>query len=420
MIASWMVYSLLVSALVAGAAACLEPVAAHAGERRRTPWIAALAASIGWPAAALVIGALWPRSGASVSALHLVRVPGVVSGATRLTGGHGMTLDQMLLAAWAVVSALLFLRLVLEARALARQRARWAVHVVDGMQVRVSPATGPAVVGVTRMDIVVPRWTLDLDAPLRALMLRHEAEHRTSRDPLLLILAAVAVCLVPWNAPLWWCCRRLRLAMELDCDSQVLRVHPDVRRYGMLMITVAQRHAGARRQFVPMLSEPRTNLERRIHAMRHSSRTNRLALVGAACGAVLALAIACSVDTPSGPAKVATRHASAQAAAAVAGKYAYTIMNVDKPAALPRDVQAPAYPAALRQAGAEGEVMMQFVVDEQGRVEPKSEQTLKSTDPQLTAAVTTWLRDVQFTPAQAAGKPVAQMVQMPFEFHINH
>ena len=32
----------------------------------------------------------------------------------------------------------------------------------------------------------------------------------------------MAVVLMPWNLPLWWQWRRLRFAIEVDCDARVL------------------------------------------------------------------------------------------------------------------------------------------------------------------------------------------------------
>ena len=111
-------------------------------------------------------------------------------------------------------------------------------------------------------------WILSLDESLRAIVLRHEEEHRIARDPYLLFGAAIVVALMPWNVALWFQARRLRLAIEMDCDARVLRAHPSPERYGMLILTIAQRRSVAPAMFAPMLSEPTTNLERRILAMR--------------------------------------------------------------------------------------------------------------------------------------------------------
>ena len=74
----------------------------------------------------------------------------------------------------------------------------------------------------------------------------------------------------------------------MDCDARVLRAHPSPERYGMLMLTIAQRRSVAPGMFAPMLSEPTTDLERRILAMR--TKTQKLARVTMYGGGVIAVA----------------------------------------------------------------------------------------------------------------------------------
>ena len=45
---------------------------------------------------------------------------------------------------------------------------------------------------------------------------------------------------MPWNLALWWHLRRLRLAVEMDCDSRVVGALGDARAYGELLLKVAQ------------------------------------------------------------------------------------------------------------------------------------------------------------------------------------
>src|SRR6185436_6813578 len=144
---------------------------------------------------------------------------------------------------------------------------------------------------------------MSLEAPLRALVLRHEEEHRSARDPYLLFAAAIAVALMPWNLALWLQAKRLRLAIEMDCDARVLRVHPSPERYGLLMLTIAQRRSTAP-MFAPMLSEPTSQLERRIIAMRTTTRkVARATVVGGTTIAVSVLLFACALqsDNPISP-----------------------------------------------------------------------------------------------------------------------
>lgn len=79
---------------------------------------------------------------------------------------------------------------------------------------------------------------------------------------------------------------------------------------------------------------------------------------------------------------------------------------------------SPEYPSSLRDAGVEGEVMAQFVVNESGRYESGTLKILSSSNSQFTAAVKDALPRMKFSAAQIGGKKVQQLVQMPFKFNI--
>jgi protein TonB len=81
--------------------------------------------------------------------------------------------------------------------------------------------------------------------------------------------------------------------------------------------------------------------------------------------------------------------------------------------------ESPEYPASLRSMGVEGKVLAQFVVGENGRYEGGSLKILDSSNPAFTAAVKDALPRMRFSAAQIGGKKVAQLVQMPFQFHLN-
>ena len=79
---------------------------------------------------------------------------------------------------------------------------------------------------------------------------------------------------------------------------------------------------------------------------------------------------------------------------------------------------APEYPQSLRESGVEGRVLAQFVVGENGRYESGTLKILDSSNPAFTAAVKDALPLMRFSAAQIGGKKVAQLVQMPFQFHL--
>lgn len=82
--------------------------------------------------------------------------------------------------------------------------------------------------------------------------------------------------------------------------------------------------------------------------------------------------------------------------------------------------EAPTYPQSLKDAGVEGQVLAQFVVNESGRYEPGTLKILQSSNSAFTAAVKDALPRMRFSAAQIGGTKVQQLVQMPFQFHIAH
>jgi protein TonB len=78
--------------------------------------------------------------------------------------------------------------------------------------------------------------------------------------------------------------------------------------------------------------------------------------------------------------------------------------------------QQPSYPAQLREARVNGEVLVQYVIDEKGEPEMQSFKVLKSSDNEFSEAVRRAVAKMTFYPAQIGGRKVKQLVQQPFTF----
>ena len=79
----------------------------------------------------------------------------------------------------------------------------------------------------------------------------------------------------------------------------------------------------------------------------------------------------------------------------------------------------PRYPDMLRTTGVEGQVIAQFVVNEQGRADRNTFRVLSSTHPLFTDAVSRAMPQMRFKPAMIRGKPVSQLVQQLFVFKLD-
>jgi TonB family protein len=401
MIAAWMVYATLVAVLLGGAALGLDKALRLAGRQTRWVWVGALAASLTLPLVAVNRTAPPPLArDASVVlvAARAVAAPVPVPSPT-LT-----SLDTPLIVAWMMGSALVLLVLLLSQRALRRQTADGVVRDVDGHRVCVTAASGPAVVGGLRhATIILPTWVAELGDEERHLAVRHEAEHVATGDVQLLALAVLAAVALPWNPVIWWQLRRLRDAVELDCDQRLVRAGVDVRVYGTLLVEVARR-APMRRLAVALAARP-SLLSRRIdHMTPVPSRTRALQIVVGAGLAVALVILACEAPRPAED-------------AGISGVAVLDVSQVDTP---PVRVSHPPvqYPPLLRDAGIQGTVVLEFVVDSTGRVDSSSIVVISSDHEAFTQPAVTLVKGSRYQPAIADGAPRAVRLRQPISFSI--
>jgi TonB family protein len=302
MIAPWLTYCLL-SSLLLGSAAWLVEFALRLYRRPvRWVWAVAMLGSLALPVAALLSPSgvsfseqpLLPlRDAPIVGALLTLQPADDAAGSAWLSGRIDPLLVAWLLSSLAVLA--FYLR---SCRRLRGERKGWSQRAIGGRKVLLSSGIGPAVVGFFRSLIVVPAWVLDLDEELRRMIFLHEEEHLRAWDHRLLHAAWLVLAATPWNLPLWWQWRRLRLAVELDCDGRVLDAGVNRRAYGELLLEVGRRSSGL--TYLPAaFSEPRSMLERRVKDMvRRVPRFRREKGILAAIVAAGLLAFACEAPTP--------------------------------------------------------------------------------------------------------------------------
>jgi beta-lactamase regulating signal transducer with metallopeptidase domain len=308
---AWMVYGTLVGALLCGAAALLEKNSPWLSGSRRFLWLVTLAGALSFLAAAESRLPVRPAT-AMASGTAAARVTALAVRAALPESGsfaaHQTTpvtaawsigdLDGILIFAWVIASAMCVAMLGVSLWRLSRMRRGWREAVIAGVPVLVSHDVGPAVIGLIHHGIVVPEWVETLDADAQRAVMTHEREHVRAGDPLLLWAATLLVALAPWNGALWYVLRRLRHAIEMDCDARVLQSRPDTHAYCRLLLDVGERTMAG---VAPMaaLAEPSTMLERRISAMTaHASVPRRIVAAGALASLVL---VAAAFATPRPP-----------------------------------------------------------------------------------------------------------------------
>jgi beta-lactamase regulating signal transducer with metallopeptidase domain len=339
MIAAWMLYTTVITLVLFAGARAAEYVARALGAPARGVWLVAMIASLGLSGRALRVGSAHaddasPRADTTISLVPVdvvVSAGGVQGVATRSSLARRFSLQNMLIATRAAAASAGRLVRRLDVRPLERWNdtllgiwiagsllaalwyaasltRAWRIErrldaaLVDDQPVLLSTDVGPALFGILRSRIVLPRWVLSLPAAERRMIIAHEREHAAACDPTLLCAAALIVSLQPWNIVLWALFAGLRLALEGDCDRRVLATVGDARRYGSLLIAVYMRSAPGLTPHMAFVQRP-SNLEQRIRRM---TRRPRLLSAGGVSAAGSALILATAAWTTAGPVRRAT------------------------------------------------------------------------------------------------------------------
>jgi beta-lactamase regulating signal transducer with metallopeptidase domain len=365
MIQQVMVYAITVAAALGLCGLCLERLASLQRLPRRTAWVVALLLSVLLPPV-MILGTEPARTMPPIPAPAMQQAPIVLDPPTVRDTRSEFAIsqpvawqatqpqrewrlprfsDRDLIMAWATASLLAGLYLLGAHLRMRRRIAGWQRATLLGHPVLVSETTGPALVGVFRPRLVIPRWLLDEPVATQALILEHERQHIAAHDPLLIRATVVLLAALPWNLPLWWQWRRLRQAIELDCDARVLRSGAEPQTYGEVLLAIAGRAARMPSGVVAM-SEPVSALERRIQNLlpdpvRHAA----LQATGAIALLVAGISAALAINAPPNPARLTA------ATIGPAPSPAVTI-EATPPMALPAAMIPAAAPAATSAAPA--------------------------------------------------------------------
>ena len=419
MIVQLWAYAIVIGILLALAGVMADGLAATVRLPRRWSWALLLLVTLALSTVSPWLPSL--RSDAAGST-WTVRVVGAVSGSVAAVGDPDSSwLNRAAGGIWAL-GTLALAGVYLAGRVeLHRRRRAWVEATVLGIPVLLARDLGPAVVGCLESRIVLPEWALPFADPSLRLMLAHEREHQRAGDPLLLHTAGFAVAAMPWNPAAWWMFSRLKLAIELDCDSRVLAsstsMDADRARvvYSELLLTVARSRPAHHLLVMPAMLERASRVARRISAMhldppRFVGIRNAAALMATVAFIVLAACVpAPTTNTPAGG----------------SGGRGPDVRELDpvRPGpgvTWPRPLKqvAPEYTREAMDQRIEGEVHLSAVVEPDGRVDRiRVVQSLDSKhglDEAAVEATKKWA----FAPCTKDGKPVACTIEMVLEYRL--
>lgn len=292
LILQWMAYCVLISACVFAVAGVVDRLQRARGHSTRGVWVVALILS----ATLSIAVALRPRTAVPAPSTASVAVGGALPKV--VAASSPVDADNVVLLLWFFGSVSTFGLLAIGVAQLNASRRRAPRAMLSGREVAITESVGPGAVAFGAPKILVPRWAIDLAPAGIDLLIAHEDEHVRSHDAVIALAATLPVVLMPWNPALWWGVRRLRTAMEVDCDARVLRHGHNVKQYGELLLHIAGRGRTAGLPVLLPFFNSTHQLQHRILAMTSSHTLSRGKTALLMVAGASAIFVACETRRP--------------------------------------------------------------------------------------------------------------------------
>ena len=362
---------------------------------------------------------------------------GTASAATAWSLYHGLGL---LTAGAALFAGVRTIQLVHSARALARLDARplqsdrqvqsladrlaRSLGIQRPVEVRCSPETAtPMTYGTRRPTILLPASLRDRDEALN-LTLTHELVHIRRHDFLARWAEQFTAALFAIHPGVWVLTQSIERTREIACDAEALQVaRCSPKTYANLLYDFSTPFT-KRPAFALSIAETTSTLKERIQAMLNtqpsSSRLTRFT-PSLAVGLVLILAlsiVACS-DSITPPEESTSAAVTQSETATDDGKDVYVQMS-QRPElegglqALMNEVQ---YPEMAKEAGIQGRVLVQFVVNKNGQAQDVT--VSKSVHETLDAEAIRAVKEMSFEPGMKDGEPINVQMVLPVTFKLS-
>ncbi|MCZ0934276.1 MAG: TonB family protein [Gemmatimonadetes bacterium] len=446
MVIAWIGYCLLISGLLALAAFASERALGHFRKPVRWAWFAAIAGSVTVPVVAFFAPGLLPGFGVSpaapaagVGGLTVATATPELPAAAAAAGRafDAAAVGTVLGWGWLLLAAAMIGYLGRVYGRLRSEMRTWKPGRVAGSPVMISDERGPAVVGIRRSVVVMPRWIPELEDRLLRLVFLHEREHQRAGDHRLFAAAVTALVVMPWNPVVWWQVSRLRLAIEFDCDRRVLARGESRRDYADALITVGSRVSGSLLA-AAAFAERKPAVERRLRRMTEPPANMRLLrTLGASGLAMVAVlfVLGCpgpesGMNAPEPPAATVTppSEASEWVPPPIPGDEAVgrgdrpSFIVYDRPPVLQNatevsDALVQAYPPDLKEEGIGGRVEIWLYIDTSGMVRNTEIKESSGSDV-LDAAAAEVAAAMRFEPAMNRDQPTDVWVTQFITFQV--
>jgi len=282
----------------------------------------------------------------------------------------------------------------------------------------------PVTLGGVRPVILVPERLMEAPDAFR-MTLRHELVHIRRWDDVAQFVERVVAAVFAVHPLVGQLHRRIDEARERACDAAVLDDgQTPAGDYARLLATFAD-GSGPRRLGALSLSESPSSLKDRLSAMDSSlpsllsTRTTLAATLVAASLALTLGVVACSDSVaPSTSTETAT---ATESSSSTPAKDEEVFMVVENPPELVGGMSALqesiSYPEMAKEAGIEGRVIIQFIVDQDGNVtNPK---VTRGVHEMLDQAALDAVKEQTFRPGKQEGQSVPVQMSLPVTFRLD-
>jgi TonB family protein len=332
--------------------------------------------------------------------------------------------------AWIAVGLWQLRRLVARARPLEQlpDSVRAAAHVAGvNAAFYESDVSGPISFGVWRGVVLLPRRFAELDSDSQHLVALHELLHVGRRDALQCLAEETLVALFWFYPWIWWIRGRVRLAREQVVDRATAGTRPVRDAYIRTLLGFAGHHPRA----LPTASGlwRARELRARIDALYKEvimSRSRLLLSVATIIVALSAIAVVgasafplYSTSLPAPPAVMTTAGPTSSFALPAAVRQQSSqeddVVRVGgdvKPPVKTKHV-SPVYPEDAKEAGIQGVVVIEAVINKQGKV---ATATVIRSIPELDQAALDAVLQWEFEPTYVSGKAVSVRMTVTINF----
>jgi TonB family protein len=289
---------------------------------------------------------------------------------------------------------------------------------------RTSPAVGtPLTFGWIRPVILLPEGVTEMRPEEQRCIALHELLHVRRRDWPAILLEESLRSLLWFHPALWLVLDRVALSREQSVDLEVVRITEARRTYMCTLSAMARtRQSAAAVAILPFFH--RSHLLQRLALLTKEVSMSRLRLAFAAAGCATALLLCGAVASRAFPllgqdgapgAAAQVKGADAAKPPAPGSKTYTTEDGVKEPKILTK--VPPAYPQEMRDKGIQGVVVIEAVIDEEGK--PWSLTVVKSDNEGFNASALEAVKQWRWEPPTLNGKPVSLRWTLTLNFKLS-